>query len=186
VYYGYKRNTNIDGYIKSTSEREITSEGPKIPSGVAREKYWWSEQRRLPQLYFKIAQFVHTINIIKEEKAFMIFSGFLGQKLFLLYIINHRSVWFVFFAKTRLNTNNGQKNGLKYRVFSRISPRSVKHSNRPPKIVINNSVSISFSKSTDGVSKENIDSLDSSFMYTQILKDILLTINFKQITLMNS
>ncbi len=43
-----------------------------------------------------------------------------------------------------------------------------------------NSVSISFIKANDGVSKENLDTLDSSFMYTQILKEILLTIDFEQ------
>jgi hypothetical protein len=43
-----------------------------------------------------------------------------------------------------------------------------------------NSVSISFIESTDGTSKENLNQLDSSFMYTQILKEILLTINFEQ------
>ena len=44
-----------------------------------------------------------------------------------------------------------------------------------------NSVSISFVKKTDGALKENLDQLDQSFMYTQILKEILLTINFEQI-----
>jgi tetratricopeptide (TPR) repeat protein len=43
-----------------------------------------------------------------------------------------------------------------------------------------NSVSISFVKPSDGASKENLDQLDQSFMYTQILKEILLTIDFKQ------
>ena len=44
-----------------------------------------------------------------------------------------------------------------------------------------NSVSISFVKTTNGrSSKENIDQLDQSFMYTQILKEILLTIDFEQ------
>jgi hypothetical protein len=32
----------------------------------------------------------------------------------------------------------------------------------------------------DGVSKEFLDTLDSSFMYTQILKEIFLTIDFEQ------
>jgi tetratricopeptide (TPR) repeat protein len=44
-----------------------------------------------------------------------------------------------------------------------------------------NSVSISFIKSTDGASNQNLDQLDQSFMYTQILKEILLTIDFKQV-----
>jgi hypothetical protein len=43
-----------------------------------------------------------------------------------------------------------------------------------------NSVSISFVKMADGVSKEFLDTLDSSFMYTQILKEIFLTIDFEQ------
>ncbi len=42
------------------------------------------------------------------------------------------------------------------------------------------SISISFVKSTDGALNENLDILDPSFMYTQILKEILLTIDFRQ------
>jgi tetratricopeptide (TPR) repeat protein len=44
-----------------------------------------------------------------------------------------------------------------------------------------NSVSISFVKSTDGASNQNLDQLDQSFMYTQILKEILLSIDFEQV-----
>ncbi len=44
-----------------------------------------------------------------------------------------------------------------------------------------NSVSISFVKMTDGAAKQSLDTLDCSFMYTQILKEILLTIDFEQI-----
>jgi len=43
-----------------------------------------------------------------------------------------------------------------------------------------NSVSISFAKTNDGASKESLDTLDSFFMYTQIRKEILLTIDFEQ------
>jgi tetratricopeptide (TPR) repeat protein len=41
-----------------------------------------------------------------------------------------------------------------------------------------NAVSISYIKKNDESSAENLDTLDCSFMYTQILKDILLTIDF--------
>jgi tetratricopeptide (TPR) repeat protein len=44
-----------------------------------------------------------------------------------------------------------------------------------------NSVSISIVKPTAGVSNQSLDILDSSFMYTQILKEILLTIDFQPI-----
>jgi tetratricopeptide (TPR) repeat protein len=44
-----------------------------------------------------------------------------------------------------------------------------------------NSVSISLVKTIDGATNKNLDTLDCSFMYTQILKEILLTIDFEQI-----
>jgi hypothetical protein len=43
-----------------------------------------------------------------------------------------------------------------------------------------NSISITFAKKTDGATNANRDTLDSSFMYTQILKEILLTIDFDE------
>src|SRR5205807_4621052 len=43
-----------------------------------------------------------------------------------------------------------------------------------------NAISISFMATNGDVSKKNVDQLDPSFMYTQILKEILLTINFQQ------
>jgi tetratricopeptide (TPR) repeat protein len=44
-----------------------------------------------------------------------------------------------------------------------------------------NTVSITFAKKMNGATGSNRDSLDSSFMYTQILKEIFLTIDFEQI-----
>jgi tetratricopeptide (TPR) repeat protein len=43
-----------------------------------------------------------------------------------------------------------------------------------------NTVSIIFAKKMDGATGPNRDTLDSSFMYTQILKEILLTVDFNQ------
>jgi tetratricopeptide (TPR) repeat protein len=43
-----------------------------------------------------------------------------------------------------------------------------------------NAVSISFAKTIDEATNSNVDTLDPSFMYTQILKEILLTIDFDQ------
>lgn len=43
-----------------------------------------------------------------------------------------------------------------------------------------NLISISFVKPTDQYQKPKLDELDKSFMYTQILKEILLTIDFRQ------
>jgi tetratricopeptide (TPR) repeat protein len=44
-----------------------------------------------------------------------------------------------------------------------------------------NSIPISFVKTTDGAFNQNLNTLDSSFMYKQILKEILLTIDFEQV-----
>lgn len=41
-----------------------------------------------------------------------------------------------------------------------------------------NGISLSFLKRSDGISKQRLDTLDCSFMYTQILKEILLSIDF--------
>jgi tetratricopeptide (TPR) repeat protein len=43
-----------------------------------------------------------------------------------------------------------------------------------------NIISMSFIPLTDGIMNSNFDQLDSSFMYTQLLKEILLTIDFDQ------
>jgi tetratricopeptide (TPR) repeat protein len=43
-----------------------------------------------------------------------------------------------------------------------------------------NSVSMNFVKKTDGAPNQSLNTLESSFMYTQILKEILLTIDFDQ------
>jgi tetratricopeptide (TPR) repeat protein len=44
-----------------------------------------------------------------------------------------------------------------------------------------NSASISYIKKTHGTANQNLDTLDPSFMYTQILKEILFTIDFDQV-----
>lgn len=43
-----------------------------------------------------------------------------------------------------------------------------------------NLISISYIEKTDGSANQNLDTLDPSFMYTEILKEILLTIEFKE------
>ena len=42
-----------------------------------------------------------------------------------------------------------------------------------------NSIAISFMATNDDISNKNLNQLDCSFMYTQIMKDILLTIEFE-------
>jgi tetratricopeptide (TPR) repeat protein len=44
-----------------------------------------------------------------------------------------------------------------------------------------NSISISFAEKTDTIANQHLDTLESSFMYTQLLKEILLTVDFEKI-----
>ena len=76
--------------------------------------------------------------------------------------------------------NNGAKDWPKIKgVFTEITPicEALKKAAQQCE---HNAISISFMATSGDVSKKNLDQLDCSFMYTQILKDILLTIKFEQ------
>jgi tetratricopeptide (TPR) repeat protein len=64
-------------------------------------------------------------------------------------------------------------------IFTEISPicEAVK---QPASQCERNAISISYMSTSGGACKKNLDQLDCSFMYTQILKETLLTIEFKQ------
>ena len=81
--------------------------------------------------------------------------------------------------------NNGLKNWSKIKgVFTEISPvcEALKQVAQQCE---QNAIPISFMATSGDVSKKNLDQLDPSFMYTQILKEILLTIKFEPNILQN-
>jgi tetratricopeptide (TPR) repeat protein len=142
----------------------------------------------------KLRQVVNTINTftdvdkcidfidsIKEERIFMISSGTFGQTT--VPIVHEKaqvSTIYIFCG----NKTRHEKWALQWPkvkgVFTDITLicEALKQAAYD---CDQNMVSISFVKpSKDGPSKENLDQLDQSFMYTQILKEILLTINFEQ------
>ncbi len=58
-------------------------------------------------------------------------------------------------------------------------PRSITRMPRiSPRLSERNAISISFVATSEDMSKNNLDQLDPIFMYSQILKEILLTIKF--------
>jgi Tfp pilus assembly protein PilF len=121
------------------------------------------------------------INDIKEEKAFLISSGALGQTT--VPVVHEKpqlSTIYIFCSNTDQDEKWAKEWPKIQGVYTDITPicEALKQAARD---CDQNSVSISFVKSTDGTSNQNLGELDQSFMYTQILKEILLTVDFKQV-----
>ncbi len=141
----------------------------------------------------KLHQVVNTVNIftdvdecidfitdINEEKALMVISGALNEIIVSIVqeISQVNSVYI--FCENKACPEKWSKEWSKIKgVYTDIIPicealkQVAQHCDH-------NSVSISFIKVTGEASNQNLDTLDSSFMYTQILKEILLTIDFQQ------
>ena len=131
--------------------------------------------------FVDVDECIHFINGIQDAKAFMISSGALGQTT--VPVIHDKSqVNTVYiFCQNKAHHEKWAKAWPKIQgVFTDIKP-ICKALQQAVKDCDHNTVSISFVKKTSGASKQNLDSLDKSFMYTQILKEILLTIDFEEI-----
>jgi tetratricopeptide (TPR) repeat protein len=130
-------------------------------------------------VFSDVDQCVDFITDIKEEKTFMIISEEFSEMImpFIQDISQVTSVHIF----CRNNTEHAKSvtkwpkiNG----VYSSIEPicEALKQAVQDHD---HNSVSINFVKTTDGTSNQSLDTLDQSFMHTQILKEILLTIDFQ-------
>jgi tetratricopeptide (TPR) repeat protein len=121
------------------------------------------------------------INSIEKERAFIIFSGFFGQKTVPVVHNKTQVSTICIFCGNKARHEKWAKEWPKIKgIYTDIVPicEALKQAAQD---CDHNSVSISFAKTTGGASsKESLDTLDSSFMYTQILKEILLTIDFEQ------
>jgi tetratricopeptide (TPR) repeat protein len=119
-------------------------------------------------------------NGIKEEKVFMIISGFLGQTTVpIVHDMVQVSAIYIF-GGNKARHEKWAKQWPKVKdVCTDITPicEALKQAVED---CDENIVSISLVKATNGSANQNLNELDSSFMYTQILKEILLTINFQQ------
>jgi tetratricopeptide (TPR) repeat protein len=124
-------------------------------------------------------QCIQFLESMGDEKACMIIAGSLGQHT-VPYVHNMSQVDSIFiFCDNKKRHEQWAKEWPKIKgVFIEISPicealkQAVQHCEQ-------NAISISFIATNDGISKKNLDQLDPSFMYTQILKEILLEIEFE-------
>jgi hypothetical protein len=127
-----------------------------------------------------VAECIDFINGIKEERTFMISSGALGQSIVSVVHDKPQVNTIYIFCGNKERHEIWAKEWPKIKgVFTDITPicEALKQTAHD---CDHNSVSISFAKTTDGALAQNLDTLDQSFMYTQILKEILLTIDFEQ------
>jgi len=130
--------------------------------------------------FIDVDECIDFINDIKEEKTFMITSGAFGQTTVPVVHDKPQVSTIYIFCENKAHHEKWAKEWAKVAgVYTNISPicEALKQAAQD---CDHNSVSISFVNATDGTSNQSLDILDQSFMYTQILKEILLTIDFEQ------
>ena len=111
----------------------------------------------------------------------MIFSGALAQKIVPLVDNILQITTFYIFCENKAKHEHWAKEWAKVAgVYTDIGPICAALKQAAQNFD-HNSVSISFAPKADGTGSESRDTLDCSFMYTQILKEILLTIDFEQV-----
>jgi tetratricopeptide (TPR) repeat protein len=130
--------------------------------------------------FMDIDECIDFITDIPKETAFMIVSETCSQYIIPVVqdILQIKSVYIFCENQTQLGKWNNKLPKIKG-VYTNITS-IFEAIRKDSKVCDHNTTSISFIKQTDRVSNQNLDTLDCSFMYTQILKDILLTIDFKQ------
>jgi hypothetical protein len=125
-------------------------------------------------------QCVDFLTDIYDENIYMIISGALCQHLVpLIHPITQLQTIFIF-CRNKTQLEQWAKHWPKVKgVFTDISSicEALKQAAEECE---QNSIPISLVTTDDDVSKKKLDQLDSSFMYTQILKEILLTIKFEK------
>jgi tetratricopeptide (TPR) repeat protein len=125
-------------------------------------------------------QCVHFLENMDNEKACMIISGSFGQDI-VPRVHNMSQVDSIFiFCGNKNYDKQWTKDWSKIKgVFTEIT-RICDALKQAAQQCEQNVISISIMGTDDDVSKKNLDQLDPSFMYTQIMKEILLTIKFEQ------
>ncbi|CAF0989218.1 unnamed protein product [Adineta steineri] len=135
-------------------------------------------------LFTDIDQCINFLNEIKNEKVFLIVSDTLGKAIMpSIHEISQLDSIYIF-CKTQTNHDQWTKQWTKQ--WSKIKGtftqilllcESLKQAAQN---CDKNSISMSFVSTHDDVLKQDINQLDPSFMYTQILKEIILEITYDQ------
>ncbi len=130
--------------------------------------------------FTNVDECIDFITDINKEKTFLMVSGVLSEIIVpVIQAIPHVSSVYIFCGYKDRHEIWANESPKVHGVYTDITSvcEALKQA---AKDCDHNAISISFVKSTDGASKEALDTLDQSFMYTQLLKEILLTIEFEQ------
>jgi tetratricopeptide (TPR) repeat protein len=130
--------------------------------------------------FVDVDECIDFIDGIREEKTFVISSGALGQTT--VPIVHDKpqvNIIYIFCGNKAYHENWAKEWPKVAGVYTDIT-QICEVLKQATQDCDHHSVSVTFAKKTDGATGPNRDSLDSSFMYTQILKEILLTIDFHQ------
>ncbi|CAF3818168.1 unnamed protein product [Adineta steineri] len=130
-------------------------------------------------IYSDVDYCIDFLSDIKDEKAFMILSGAFGQQI-ISYIHDIPQLHSIYiFCGSKIKHEQWAKDWPKIKgVFTQIEPicDALKQTTQKCE---QNITPISFVTANE-VSDQNFDQLDQSFMYTQILKEILFEIKYNQ------
>ena len=130
------------------------------------------------KMFTDIDECANFITSIENEKIFLIISGSLGETMVHLVHDKPQINSFYIFCKHKAHHEQWAKEWPKVKgVYTDITSICVALK-QAAQDCDQNLLSISFIQSTDDSSNRNLDQLDPSFMYTQILKETLLTVNF--------
>ena len=135
--------------------------------------------------FIDVDECIDFITSIQEERVFVIFSSALGQTIVPLVHDIPQVHNFYIFCTNKAHHEKWTKEWSKVAgVYTAIDSicTALKQTTQD---VDHSSISISFAPKGDGAGNENRDTLDCSFMYTQILKEILLTIDFEPVHFKN-
>jgi hypothetical protein len=117
---------------------------------------------------------------IKVEKIFMMVSEALSQ-IIVPTVQDISQITFVFiFCENKARQEKWTKEWSKVKGVSTDMTLISEALKQTAQDCDQHSISISFTKSSNGTSKGNLDKLDQAVMYTLILKEILFTIDFDQ------
>ncbi|CAF1160357.1 unnamed protein product [Rotaria sp. Silwood1] len=118
------------------------------------------------------------ITSIEEENIFMIISGAIGEHIVpKIHNTDQIHSIYVFCQNESKHKQWAQKWSKVRGVFTEIPP-ICEELKQAVQECDQNSISIGFVSTNDELSKQSSDQMNQSFMYTQILKEILLTIEF--------
>ena len=123
---------------------------------------------------------IEFLNNIEDEKACIIISGSFGQRIVpQIHNMSQVDTIFIFCGNKKFHQQWAKDWSKIKGVFTEIGPicEALKVTAQQCE---QNATPMSFMTTTGDISKKNLNQLDPTFMYTQILKEILLSINFEQ------